>query len=50
MTMNIEALQELAPSEAISLDACPILGSCCQIQPWVPLFTIVSCFGCSFTN
>lgn len=51
MVLNVEMLQELAPSEEIGLADCPILGTCCG--PFVPPFpptTIMTCFGCTFTS
>lgn len=49
MELNVEALQELAPAQEVGLEGCPILGSCC-LPPGNLFFTIVSCFGCTFTN
>ena len=49
MTLNIDALQEMDAQEEVQL-GCRFLGSCCGPPlPWMPTFTIISCFGCTFT-
>lgn len=50
MSLNIDALQELEATENEVALGCGFPSGCCVLTPFTATFTVVTCFGCTFTS